>query len=114
MKNRLFGGALNAIAHTERENDGSRQSSVFSSAKHIQVMNINTNQLVAKERERERVYKVYKYCLCTSECTQTVYKQLAAINWVRRCLFLQSKLAQTSRACQVRKVSLSLHHMYVI
>lgn len=62
MKNRLFGGALNAtahtIAHTQRENDGSRQSSVFSPAKHIQVMNINTNQLVAKERETERVSSV--------------------------------------------------------
>lgn len=60
MKNRPSLGTLNTThthshssKHTARENDGSRQSSVFSSVKHIQVMNINTNQLVA-EGEREK------------------------------------------------------------
>lgn len=74
-------------AHTAGEIDGSRQSSVFSSVKHIRVMNINTKQLVA-DRERDmwvrcHVVKpkgrVFVY-VCGESDWKGVYNQLAAIN----------------------------------
>lgn len=83
MKNHLCSvDVTQTDTHTGRRNDGSRQSSVFSSGKHKQVMNINTKSRAERQSESERPREKERDEGKLSCCQTRRKKSLFVFMWV--------------------------------